>query len=128
MPNDIQKTLSLEHRAKGFVLIKTDKNDEAQEINLDEADILFLPRILQETIAKISVTKSQSSGSIYAKPAIQVCGAQLNVTTDGKSILLSFVDAFSNEATFVLPHDIALPLGERLFARASELKASVLPK
>jgi len=117
------RSISLERRGEGFVLVKTDQDQNRHELELSEADVLFLPRILQEAIGKISAAKNHSSEA-YAVPAVKVCGAQLNITADRKAILLSLVDAFSNEATFALPRDIAQPLGTRFSARASELEPS----
>ena len=82
MSNNELKSLSLERRDDGFALIRRGKGGDLQEMLLDEADILFLPKVLQQSLAEIYSRESNPGSKAYPKAAVEVSGAQLNVTTD----------------------------------------------
>ncbi len=56
MPNDPLnpvESISFERRDEGFALVRVDEKGKRSDLILSESNVLFLPRIIQETMHKI---------------------------------------------------------------------------
>jgi hypothetical protein len=124
-PPTSAESLSFERRGEDFVLVRIDERGKRSEIILSESNLLFLPRIVQETIHKIlaerssKTMKERGASPIVAVPVVRV---QLNTDIHRSEILLTMYDRFGNESGFALPFEVAQPLSSRLPARVAEIE------
>jgi len=121
-PRSQDELLWIEPRGKDFTIVRATGDGRKRELDLPEAGLIFLARMLPQALEAIHARRRtpqlDASGivPIHAVPAVEV-GLNTDVAT-GK-MLITFVDGLGNTAGFALERDLSRQLGEGLLARVT---------
>lgn len=123
-----QEEISIERRSVGFALVKSNNTGQKEEIKLTENEILFLSRMLPETIRKITSSKiddSMAQQGVSSTPAVPVLDVILNTDLHNRFVLATIIDKFSNEMGFAFDNELARAFGEALLSWADKLEKPI---
>jgi hypothetical protein len=120
------ETLSVEPHGKDFAVVRTSADGSRSGLVLPETSLIFLARMLPETVRKIvgrRDTPQVRQNGLQAIHAVPVTHVKVNQDMARGKILLSLIEELGNEVGFALDPELARQLGEDLVRRAAGMRA-----
>lgn len=125
VPSEQHESLTIEERENHFILVHTDRNGKSEQLKLSETGLIFLSRMLPQTLQKITAARASLKmveQGISPLVAVPVDRVSVNLDVHKMEVLVALVDRFGNEAGFVFGPDLARRVAEEIALRVSEIE------
>ena len=122
---DQHETLSVEPYGKDFAIVRTAADGSRSGMVLPETSVMFLARMLPETVSKILErrnTPEVRQNGLMAIHAVPVTDVKVNQDPARGRVLVSLIEVLGNEVGFAFEPDLARQLGEDMVRRAAGMR------